>query len=75
MAADLEMNMLTLEELDSQNQDTKLQPVPLTAADRRLLLGGAIRLLRSRYATGGRILTEDLVRLTAFADDAAERAA
>lgn len=45
----------------------------LSAADRRILLGGSIRLLRSRYASGKQILAEDLTRLAAFADDASER--
>lgn len=72
-AARLEIvNMVTLEELDSEKQQIKSNPRTLSAADRRVLLGGAIRLLRSRYASGRPILAEDITRMSAFADDARE---
>lgn len=68
----MDKTTLTLE-LESR-QDTKFTRT-LSAADRRVLLGGAIRLLRSRYASGQQILARDLTSLAAFADDAGERAA
>jgi hypothetical protein len=53
---------LTLE--SSQHQ------TPLTAEDRRLLLGASFRLLGRRYANGKPIFSDDVIRVASLADDA-----
>jgi hypothetical protein len=42
---------------------------PLDRCDRRILLGGSLRLLFWRFRTGRAILRADLVRLAVLADD------
>jgi hypothetical protein len=44
-------------------------PCPLDRFDRRILLGGSLRVLVWRYRTGRPILRADLIRVTSLADD------
>lgn len=46
----------------------------LSRADRRLLLGGSLRILVYRFACGKPILELDLLRIASFSDDASGRA-
>ena len=43
---------------------------PLTAEDRRLLLGASLRVLGHRYASGQPIVSDDVIRVASLADDA-----
>jgi len=53
--------------------ELSFNPHPLDRFDRRILLGGSLRLLVWRFRTGRPIFRADLQRLTSLADDFEER--
>ena len=60
--------------MDSTEFTLTLEPsqyqTPLTAEERRLLLGASLRVLGYRYANGKPIFSDDVIRVASLADDA-----
>lgn len=52
--------------------EPSFNPYPLNRFERRILLGGSLRLLVWRFRTGKPIHRSDLQRVTSLADDWAE---
>jgi hypothetical protein len=63
------------EDKAGQADKTQLADIPLTRADRRLLLGASLRLLAHRFSSGRPIFQDDVIRVATLADDAMGRAA